>query len=63
MEDLVLVDDLFQDVPDTSWEDQQRDVVLMQEVEKPFVAVPERETQNFFLNGFQSHKKMSKFLP
>lgn len=52
MKDLVLVDYLLQDVPNTSWEDQQRDVVLVQEVEKPFVAVPEGEKKKCFLNDF-----------
>lgn len=41
MEDVVLMDHLLQDVPDASGEDQQRDLVLVQMVEKHFVAISE----------------------
>lgn len=44
MEDVVLLNHLLQDVSNTSWEDQQRDLVLLQTVKKHFVAVPEEIT-------------------
>lgn len=40
MEDVVLLNHLLQDVPDTSREDQQRDLLLLQMVKKHFVAIP-----------------------
>lgn len=49
MEDVVLLDHLFQDVSNTSREDQQRDLLLRQMVKKHFVAVP-NETHTVLKN-------------
>lgn len=44
MEDVVLLNHLLQDVSDAGREDQQRDLLLRQTVEKHFVAIPEEIT-------------------
>lgn len=40
MEDMVLSDHLLQDVSNTSWEDQKRNLLFRQTVKKQFVAIP-----------------------
>lgn len=60
MEDVVLLNHLFQDVSNTSWEDQQRDLLLLQMVKKHFVAIPKEITHcplDTRTNDYQKKKK------